>query len=170
MFKRILAVAAAAALTVSVALPLIAADGEIMIADPFARETPPNAQVGGAYLTIMNHGAANRLTGVSSDAAAMVQLHNHTMDDAGVMRMRRVEGGIPVGMHETVTLAPGGLHIMLMNLVAPLRKGETLDLTLEFEDGSTVDVAVPVMEISASGPMKHDHGAGHGHDTHKHEH
>jgi len=167
MRKRILAAGIAAIVVLAAALPMIAGEGGVMVADPYARETPPNAKVGGAYMTIMNHGPATRLTGARSDAAKMVQIHDHTVDAAGVMRMRQVEGGVPLGMHETVTFAPGGLHVMLMGLDEPLRKGETVDMTLEFEDGSTLDVTVPVKSISASGAMNHD-GTNHGKMKHDH--
>ena len=157
MKKRILAAGIAATLVLATALPMIAGEGKVMIADPYARETPPNAKVGGAYMTIMNHGPATRLTGARSDAAATVQFHNHTMDASGVMRMREVEGGVALGKHETVIFEPGGLHVMFMGLAEPLRKGENIDMVLEFEDGSTLDVTVPVQSISARGAVKHDH-------------
>lgn len=168
MQKRILAAGAAATLAFSAALPLFAGEEGVMVADPYARETPPNAQVGGAYMTLMNHGPATRLIGAQSEAAKAVQIHNHVIDDAGVMRMRQVEDGIALGMHETVVLQPGGLHVMLMGLNAPLKKGETVDITLDFEDGSTIDIVVPVKSISASGAMKHDHDTKHEHDM-KHD-
>ncbi len=162
MRKRMIAAGIAATLAVTAfALPMIAGEGGVMVADPYARATPPNAKVGGAYMTLMNHGPATRLTGASSAVAETVQIHNHTMDDSGVMRMRRVEGGIPLGKHETVTFAPGGLHVMLMGLTGPLREGETVDVRLEFEDGSTLDMTVPVKSISASGMSK-------GSSTHNH--
>lgn len=168
MHKRIIAAAAAASVALAAALPLIAGEDRVVVTDPYARETPPGARVGGVYMTLTNHGAANRLVGARSDAAPAVQIHNHTMDEAGVMRMREVEGGLPLGMHESVVLAPGGLHIMLMGLESRLEKGEAVDLTLEFEDGSTMDVSVPVVAISATGPAnpgtKHDRGGKMRHD------
>jgi len=162
MQRRILAAGAVAALALAAAFPLFAGGEGVMVADPYARETPPNAQVGGAYMTLVNHGPANRLTGAQSDAAKTVQLHNHVIDDAGVMRMRQVEGGIALGMHETVVLQPGGLHVMLMGLNAPLKQGETVGITLDFEDGSTVDVVVPIRTISASGATMQGHDMKHG--------
>lgn len=161
MLKRFIAGCASVAFFLVVVAPLVAADGKIMVTEPFARETPPNAKVGGAFMTITNHGDANRLIGARSKSAGMVQIHNHTMDDQGVMRMREVEGGLPVGHHETVTLEPGGLHVMLINLKAPLKKGETVSLTLEFEDGTDLEVTVPIVSIGARGAMKHGHGDGH---------
>ncbi len=161
MLTRILA--ASLALAILPTLPALAMGGGhegVMVVDPFARETPPSAQVGGAYMTLMNHGKANRLTGASSDAANRVEIHNHDIDANGVMRMREVEGGLPIGENDSVTLQPGGLHIMLMGLKGPLKKGEMLDLTLEFEDGPAIDVSVPIKAISASGSST---GAAHKH-------
>lgn len=165
MHTRIIAAGLAAALSFAVSLPAIAGNNTITVSDPFARETPPNAKVGGVYMTFMNTGAANRLVGARSDAAKAVQIHKHLMDDAGVMRMREVEGGVALGEDETVVFAPGGLHVMLMGLKAPLKKNETVGITLDFEDGSSIYVAVPVKSIAATdGTMDHDHG------KKKHEH
>lgn len=158
---------AALALT-TFALPAYASD--LIVYDPFARATPPGAQVGGAFLTLHNHGDPTRLVGARSDAAALVQIHTHTIDEAGIMRMREVEEGIALGTHSTVTLAPGGLHIMLMNLNGPLKEGEEVDITLEFDNGKTVDVSVPIKSIAAGGTADH---SGHGdHSSHgeKHKH
>ena len=148
-----------AVLTALVSTPSLAGEDGIAVSAPFARETPPNARVGGVYMTLTNHGPAIRLTGARSDAAAKAEIHTHSMDAAGVMRMREVEDGIPLDTGETVAFAPGGLHVMLLNLAAPLRRGETVTLTLEFADGSTVEVAAPVESIAARGPMTHDHGS-----------
>jgi copper(I)-binding protein len=156
----------AASLALAVTIPTLSAhsmggghDG-VMVMEPFARETPPNAQVGGAYMTLMNHGKANRLTGARSNAADRVEIHNHEMDANGVMRMREVEGGLPIGENGTVTLQPGGLHIMFMGLKEPLQKGKTVDVTLEFEDGPDIDVTIPIKDISevgSSGSTTHKH-------------
>ncbi len=162
MIPRILATTLALAATLPT-LPAIAMGGGhdgIMVMEPFARETPPNAKVGGAYMTLMNHGDATRLTGARSDIANRVEIHNHEMDANGVMRMREVEGGLPIGKNDSVALQPGGLHIMLMGLKKQLKKGESLDLTLEFADGEVVDVTVPIKSIAATGSA--------GSSTHKH--
>jgi copper(I)-binding protein len=160
-------IAGIAALALSTPLVAVLAMGEhqgIMVMEPFARETPPNAQVAGAYMTLMNHGADDRLIGASTDAAARVEIHNHTMEN-GVMRMREVEGGLSLPKGETVTLQPGGLHVMLMGLEAPLKQGETLDLTLEFESGETIDVSVPVKKIGAAAGSSTGSSS-----SHKHQH
>jgi copper(I)-binding protein len=92
--------------------------------------------------------------GARSDAAATVELHTHINDD-GVMRMRQVEDiAIPAG-GETV-LQPGGLHLMLIGLHQPLQPGDSLTLELEFDDGSTRSLTVPVRKIEM-GQMGHHH-------------
>ena len=156
MLARPLAAALAALLTLAPA-PSRADEAPVVVTDPYARETPPNAKVGGVYMTLANRGPAIRLTGVRSDAARMAQIHVHEMDASGVMRMRRVEDGIALDPDATVRMEPGGLHIMLMGLEKPLRRGGTVDLALEFDDGSTVDVAVPVRSIAATRSGSHAH-------------
>lgn len=143
MFPRTLALAAALAVA-----PLPALAGDIAVSGAFARETPPSAKVGGAFLTLENTGADDRLTGASSPVAGRVELHNHTMQD-GVMKMREIEGGIPLHSGETVALKPGGMHIMLMDLKAPLKRGDTVPVTLDFESGGDITVEIPVRKIGA---------------------
>ncbi|NCC28249.1 MAG: copper chaperone PCu(A)C, partial [Gammaproteobacteria bacterium] len=80
----------------------------------------------------------------------VVELHTHVEED-GMMRMRRIEKiEIPAG--ETVTLKPGGLHVMLIGLKQPLEPGDTVDLALTFEDGSRIPVQAPVRRIEV--PMQ----------------
>jgi len=97
---------------------------------------------GGAFLKIQNQGGADRLLAASSSAAGMVQLHSMAMD-GNVMKMREVEAiELPAG--KTVELKPGGLHIMLMGLKAPLKAGSSVPLTLKFEKAGAVTVNLTV--------------------------
>ena len=136
------------------------ADGTIRAESPFARATPPRASVGGAYITLRNDGDANRLTGGQSPVAARVEIHEHTMTD-GVMKMREIEGGLALPADETVVMEPGGIHVMLMELIEPLNEGETIPLALEFEAGPPLLLEVPVLAPGAMGnghgKAKHDH-------------
>jgi periplasmic copper chaperone A len=134
------------------ALPLLIAAGDapaIQISHPWARATPGAAKTGAAYLTLTDHGAADRLIGVSTPAAAMAELHK-TIDDRGTMKMRAVDH-LTLAPDHPVTLAPGGYHIMLMGLKAPLKRGETFPLTLTFAHAPPMTVTVPVEAIGASG-------------------
>jgi copper(I)-binding protein len=99
---------------------------------------------GAAFLTIVNRTAApDRLLSAASDVAQMVELHE-TLDEDGVMKMRPRPEGFEIPAGERVALAPGGKHIMLMGLVAPLEAGKTFDLTLNFERAGAVRVTVPI--------------------------
>ena len=85
----------------------------------------------------------------------MIQIHMTEMTN-GVMSMKEVEGGIEIPAGGTIQLEPGGNHVMLMGLKAPLVEGETLPLTLVFEKAGKVDVDVPVMAPGAMiGEMDH---------------
>ena len=107
--------------------------GPIQITAPWARATPKGASSGAAYMTITNTGKTpDKVSCVSSDASAACQIHTMTMDN-GVMQMRPVEGGLEIKPGETVTLKPGGLHVMLVNLKHPLEQGSTIKATLKFD-------------------------------------
>jgi copper(I)-binding protein len=151
-------------------LPASAADytvGSIHITDPWARATPKGAAAGASYMTITNNGTApDRVSCVSSDAAAQCQIHTMTMED-NVMKMRPVEGGLEIEPGETVRLRPGSLHMMLVDLKHPLAAGQTIKATLKFDHAGTVDVDYPIAAIGAPAPgsasggsMMGDHGGG----------
>jgi copper(I)-binding protein len=78
--------------------------------------------------------ADHSLINAHSAAAANVELHNHVMED-GMMKMRR-QDTVELPQGETVVFEPGGLHIMLIGLTGPMNSGESVDIELEFEDGS----------------------------------
>ena len=124
--------------------------GALEIAHPWARATPPSAPAGGGFLKITNTGAtADRLVSVSSPAAALTQIHEMKMD-GNVMRMREVEKGLDIPAGGSVTLAPGGLHLMLMDLKGPLKQGTRVPVTLVFEKAGKIDVELAVEAMGAS--------------------
>jgi periplasmic copper chaperone A len=126
--------------------------GSLEITQPWARATPKDASAGAAYMTVTNTGTTpERLSCVSSDAAAQCQIHEMSMDN-GVMKMRPVEGGLPIKPGETVTLKPGGFHVMLVNLKAPLQQGKSLEATFKVDAGETVQVEFPIAAIGAPVP------------------
>lgn len=123
--------------------------GDLTIDGAFARATLPNAPVAGGFLTIANDGATDdMLTAVASPAAARTELHKMAMD-GDVMRMRALTDGLAIPAGETVTLAPGGLHIMFTDLTGPLREGETVPVTLTFAQAGTVEVSLRVSAVNA---------------------
>jgi copper(I)-binding protein len=124
--------------------------GDIVISTPWARATPKGAEVGGAYMTIENKGAApDRLTGGSTDFAT-VEIHEMRSEN-GVMEMREVTGGLEIPAHGSVRLAPGGYHIMLTHLAHPLTKGDTIKATFTFEHAGPVEVEFNVLGVGAAG-------------------
>lgn len=126
------------------ALPAWASDS-LMIQDAYARAASPKAMAGGSFMVIMNPTQTDdRLIAAASDAAARVELHTHIEDANGVMRMVEVEDGFEIPAGGQTELRRGGLHVMLMGLTRPLVQGETIDLTLTFENAGDMVVTVPI--------------------------
>jgi copper(I)-binding protein len=130
--------------------------GDLVITQAWSRATPGGAKVGGGYLTIENKGTMpDRLIGGTAEVASKVQVHEMTMDD-GVMKMRPVEGGLTIDPGKTVKLAPSGYHLMIMGLKSPLKQGDKVPVTLEFEKAGKVAVTLDVEGIGAQGPGSGD--------------
>ncbi len=140
--------------------------GDIHIVHPWSRATPPAAQVGGGFLKLENKGeAADRLVSASSPVAGRVEIHSMEVTD-GVMRMRPLADGLEIKPGATVELAPGGYHLMLMELKQPLKEGERVPLTLTFEKAGSIDVELAVEAARPSG----NHGAHGGHEAQPQDH
>ncbi|MGK9235077.1 copper chaperone PCu(A)C [Inquilinus limosus] len=132
--------------------------GPIEVVHPWARATPPAAKVGGGYAEIRNDGSEpDRLVSVTAEIAGRVEIHEMGMKD-GVMTMRPVEGGLAVPADGSAALAPGGYHLMFLELKRPLKAGESFAGTMTFEKAGTVDVSFDVEPIGATAPGP---GAGH---------
>ncbi|KIN73811.1 copper chaperone PCu(A)C [Sulfitobacter guttiformis] len=135
--------------------------GSLSIGHPMAFETAKTANVGGGYMTITNSGASSdTLIEVRVAHLPRIEMHKSETDANGVARMIRQEGvEIPAG--ETVTLVPGGLHIMFMGLNGdPFEVGEKISATLVFENAGEIAVVFNVEERTAGdrGTMDHsDH-------------
>jgi copper(I)-binding protein len=127
--------------------------GSIKVENAYTRATAPGQQVAGGFLKIENKGGADQLVSASSPAAGEVQLHEMAMD-GNVMKMRQVKD-IPVPANGSVELKPGGLHLMFMNIKAPLAAGETVPVKLKFAKAGEVEVKMPVNPTAATAPMKH---------------
>lgn len=133
--------------------------GTLEVTEVWSRAMPPVSATGAAYLSVRNTGETQaRLVSATADIAPRVELHAHT-NDGGVMRMREVEA-VTIHPGETVTLAPGGLHVMLIDLQRPLVAGESFGLTLRFEGAGEISLTVPVQPAGHTGhPMPRGHGA-----------
>ncbi|MBV8698686.1 MAG: copper chaperone PCu(A)C [Bradyrhizobium sp.] len=126
--------------------------GDLVISQAWSRATPRGAKTGGGFLTIENKGSApDRLVAVSGDFADKIEVHEMAVKN-GVMTMRAVENGLTIEPGKTVTLAPGGYHLMMLDLKAPLKQGDKLPVTLQFEKAGTVVVTLDVQGVGAKGP------------------
>lgn len=134
--------------------------GNIVIENPWARESPPTVTNGAVYMRLINKGMeADRLLAVSAEVAENAELHAHLMEE-GVVKMRPVEA-IEVSPGEPTVLEPGGLHIMLIDLKEPLKAGQHFPLTLQFDRAGEVQVEVTVRrpgETSMSEEGHKQHG------------
>jgi periplasmic copper chaperone A len=126
--------------------------GDLVISQAWARATPGGAKIGGGYLTIENKGSSSdKLIGASADVAGKVEVHEMAMN-SGVMKMRPAEGGLAIDPGKTVKFGPAGLHLMMMDLKSPLKQGDKLPVTLQFEKAGKVAVTLDVQGVGAKGP------------------
>ena len=145
-------------------MPVAAKVGQVSIGSPWARATAPGAAVGGGFLMLENAGADDKLVGASSPVSASVELHTMSMEN-NVMRMREVPAiDLPTG--KRVELRPGGLHMMFIDLKAPLKAGESFPVKLRFEKAGEVEVTFKVESMGAmggpAGGGMHQQGMPHG--------
>lgn len=140
------------ALTLLAAAPPVFAGGEdVVIEDAWSRASIGTSRPGVTYMTLRNIGPEPVVvTGLRTDLAMMPMIHATTTDAQGVTRMSHMEEvQIPAG--ETVALAPGGLHVMLMDLQRPMVEGESYSLSVIFADGTEASIEVPILGIAARG-------------------
>ena len=152
-------IAAFAAFCIAVCLgaatPALATDyklGSLEITQPWTRATAATAPTGAGFLTITNKGTTpDRLVSVRTSAANQSEIHEMKME-GNVMRMRELDGGLVIAPGATVALAPGGFHVMMMGLKAPLKEGTSVPLTLVFEKAGSIDVELSVKGLGATKP------------------
>ena len=128
--------------------------GDIEIHKPWARASATSmAKSGAAYLMLKNTGGSDdMLVSAASDVARKTEVHLSSVQD-GTMVMRQVDGvAVPAG--GMAELKPGSYHVMFMGLKAPLKKGESFPLTLNFAKSGSVTVTVQIMAAGAMGDMK----------------
>ncbi len=147
-----------AALTLALLnLPALA---QTTVKDPWVRGTVAQQKATGAFFQISS-AAGGKLLSASSPAAGVVEIHAMSMD-GNTMKMRALPNGLDLPAGKAVDLKPGGYHVMLMDLKASLKAGESVDINLvvEGKDGKkeTIAVKAPVKELAAAG----------GHGQHKH--
>ena len=133
---------------------------DVAVMDAYARVATPMSKSGAAFMMIHNTGPEERrLVSADSDAAKRVEIHTHTETD-GVMKMHEIEGGIVLPAGQAHTLARGGDHLMFMGLTDRWDQGDTIFVTLTFENGETLEIEIPVdleRRPEQGGHAKHSH-------------
>lgn len=126
-------------LAIALTLPSLAFADGLQVLDAWVPVAPPGAKTHAAYVSLTNEGATDRaLIGIAADGFGMAHLHENKMSD-GVMSMAALaQIVIPAG--ETLRMEPGSIHIMLMMPKSPVKAGETVNLSLSFNDGEVLDV------------------------------
>lgn len=136
----------------------------VKVEDAWVRGTVASQKATGAFMRITSSANA-RLISASSPVAEVVEIHEMAMEN-DVMRMRQVQG-VDLSAGKATELKPGGFHVMLMGLKAPVTGGETVPITLTFEDASkqrfTQAVQAPVRALGAGATMNHGMKPGMGH-------
>lgn len=120
----------------------------IEIIQPFSRATA--GKNGAVFLQIKNNSTMPRTllkASISPNIAGHCELHTH-IKEGDVFRMREVDR-MDIPAHETITLKPGGLHIMLMGLKKPLNQSFFMELTLEFDQKERKTILLPIKSAGA---------------------
>lgn len=121
--------------------------GGLQISAAWSRATIGTARPAVLYLTIQNRGVDDALTAISTPLAGMAMLHETVVQDGTAQMQHLPKAKIAAG--ERVTLAPGGMHGMLMQLNAPLVQGETLPVTLNFAKAGPVHITADILPLNA---------------------
>ena len=167
-FRRV-ALLLAAAITLPVSMLSVAAETDLTVTDAYVREVPPGTSNSLAFMTIKNSGSADRkLVRADSPVAKTVELHTHT-NDKGVMKMRQVKA-IDIKAKGQVELKSGSYHVMLIDLKQALKEGDSVRVTLTFDDGSTKQLDAPVRKPQTMMQSEMDKGMENGMDHSKMKH
>jgi hypothetical protein len=164
-FKRHAALVALTLASTTLSSPKIALAhgyqiGDLKIGHPWTRATPPAAKVAGGYLTVTNHGQQpDRLLSAAFAQSSITEVHEMAVVD-GVMRMRELPRGLEIKPGETLTLAPGGYHLMFIDLKQGLKEGDSFKGFLVFERAGRIEVDFKVESMGKQGGSHghHDHG------------
>ena len=143
-------------------LSAFAAGEPVEVQNAWARATVKGQMATGAFMTLAAK-EGTKLVGAASPVAGVAQVHEMKMDN-GIMKMAEVKGGLELPAGKPVELKPGGFHVMLMDLKAPLAKDSTVPLTLMFKNAkgveSKLELKVPVAATATSAmaaPAAMDH-------------
>ena len=123
---------------------------DLQVSNAWARATVAGQTSTAAYMTIANAGGDDRLVGAAVPAPARASLHA-TSHAGGVASLRPLEDGLPVPAGATISLEPGGAHLMIEGLEAPLRPGDAVPIRLRFERAGERTIQAPVAAAAPQG-------------------
>lgn len=151
--KNLLNITSVAVLTFLM-IAITPAYAEVHVESLWLRESIPGQPNGAGFGTLRNRGSEDMLlVGASTSVASDVEIHQHVREGEQ-MRMEQIEVlVIPAG--ESITLQPGGYHLMLMQLNEPLRVGDTHEVVLIFSDGTALNVASEVRALVQNHQGRH---------------
>lgn len=131
-----------AALLLTLGACSAAAEPKIAAKAAWIRVPPPGAPTAGGFVTLANTGGPDALVGAASPIAGMVMVHR-SFEEEGMAKMEHVSS-LPIPQNGTVSLSPGGYHLMFMQMKGPLIAGDRVPVTLKFKRGGarTVDFIV----------------------------
>lgn len=149
---RLLFAACAMTLSFAVGAAQPAKKDAMVLEQAWARATPPGAPVAGGFVTIRNTAKrADRLLSATSPDAKLVEIHEMNMDN-GVMRMRRIDDGLPIAAKGMLELKPGGYHLMFIGPKYTFVQGGTVTATLRFERAGAREVRFEVGAMGSGAP------------------
>jgi copper(I)-binding protein len=129
--------------------PLIAATtaaDDVIVAEPYVRAVPPGQPNSAAFMQLQNNSTTKHaIIKAESPVSNVVELHTH-INEGGIMKMRQIKQ-IDVPAQGTTTLKPGGLHVMFLGLKSDLKPGQSVPVTLIFEDGSKTTIHAQVRKM-----------------------
>jgi copper(I)-binding protein len=162
MMRKMFKVLSVSLLSLISALAL--AEGDMTVDNAWIREAPPGAMALGGYMTLHNHGSAERmLVTASSPAFESVMLHQTVME--GTMAKMVHQHMIAIPANGSLTFEPNGFHLMMMKPKQALKAGDMVSVTLGFKNGQTLEVSHQVRaDMGSMGNMAHEMGGmQHGH-------
>lgn len=132
---------------------------QVKVDEPWVRGTVAQQKATGAFMRLTPEKNA-RLVAASSPVAGVTEIHEMAMEK-DVMKMRQIPG-LDLAAGKATELKPGGYHVMLMDLKQQIKAGDTVPITLVFEDDAkqrfTQEIKAPVKALGSTMPMQHGHG------------
>lgn len=126
-----------------VMFPCLVWAADLEVEQPWVRSVPPVSPNTAGYFMLHNNGEQERvLVAVSSDVASSVEMHTVVEQDGG-MSMQQLQE-VKIAADDCVMFEPGGNHIMFIGLKQPLKEGDEVKLTLQFKDGESLSMLLPV--------------------------